>query len=119
MAFISNLDELCEQAKNNTFYRRVIETYNDTQSVVMHLIPGEDIPMEIHKGKIQFLFVFSGEGKVFTGDRTSFVNSGDIIIIPSDTEHYVGNSGKDPLKLISFYSPPEHPKNRVNERKPK
>lgn len=36
------------------------------------------------------------------------LEDGVAVIIPAGTEHYIKNTGKDPLKLYTLYSPPEH-----------
>ena len=39
------------------------------------------------------------------------------VIIPSGTWHNVVNTGDEPLKLYSLYSPPEHPDGTVHRTK--
>ena len=53
------------------------------------------------------------------GDPATAQEVGDdwAVIIPSGTWHNVVNTGSEPLKLYSLYSPPEHPDGTVHRTK--
>lgn len=103
----------------NLFYRKILFTGPNLQLAVMSLEPGEDIPFEIHDGD-QFIRVEQGQAYVIVEDEEFILNVDDIIIIPQGSEHYVSNNSlKDDLKLYSIYSPPEHPKDKLNISQPK
>lgn len=107
---------------NNENYRYVVYTSEQMQLVLMSLKPGEDIHKEIHYGTTQFIKVEEGEAKVklgASGEKTFILKSGDCILIPANTYHYVLNSGTMDLKLYTLYSPPEHPKDRIDITNPK
>lgn len=104
----------------NKKYRKVVHTIEDKfQLVLMCLNVGEDIPMETHKKVTQFIRVEKGYGLATINDKKYKLRDGSAVTIPPNTPHYIKNTSKTkPLKLYSIYVPPEHPKNRVNDRQP-
>lgn len=103
---------------DNQNYRYVVYTSEQMQLVLMSLKPGEDIPREIHPVTTQFIKVEKGKARVEIEDKIYKLESGDSIMIPSNKHHYVVNIGDDDLKLYTLYSPPEHPRDRVDITKP-
>lgn len=101
-------------AKENPYYRRVVKTTDYSQTVLMSLKPGRDIPTETHDGIDQHLIIVSGDAYVRIDNDDHNLFSGDYILIEAGKEHYVKNIGYDDLKIISVYSPPEHPDNRID-----
>lgn len=104
--------------KNNN-YRKVLVTTNQTQLVLMCLIPGEDIPAEVHQGTTQFIRVEEGKASVVVDGKKKTLKAGDAIVIPAGSKHYVKQLGTKGLKLYTLYSPPEHPEGLVQQRQPK
>ena len=103
----------------NEDYRRVIQTTPQTQLVIMSLKPGEDIPSEIHTHGTQFIRIESGVGVAVIDRKVTNLKTNDFIIIPPGKRHYILNTSvTKSLKLYTLYSPPEHPKNKVNKRQP-
>lgn len=102
--------------KRNTKYRVVLHTTKQQQLVLMSLEPGEDIPMEVHTDTTQFIRVESGRGVIQIGRKLFKIRDGFSLVIPAGSSHYVRQIGPDPLKLYTIYSPPEHPKNRIDIR---
>jgi mannose-6-phosphate isomerase-like protein (cupin superfamily) len=80
------------------------------QIVLMALIPGEDIPKEVHDGT-QFIRVEAGTGIAIVDGRRYMLKDGISLTIPAGAKHYIKNNSKDnkALKLYSIYTPPEHP----------
>ena len=103
---------------NNDYYRRVIFTSKNIQLVLMSLLPGEDIPMEVHKGD-QVVHIEQGTGIVTINNKTYFIITESLVIIPAGSSHYFKNIGKNKMKLYSIYSPPEHSLNGYDITKPK
>ena len=108
----------------NTDYRRVIYTDKYQQLVLMSIPVGEDIPLEVHPHVSQFLRIEAGQGVVKSGKNKNHlkqvkVKDGSSVNIPNGLYHHVLNTGQEPLKLYSIYSPPEHPKETVQKMKPK
>lgn len=110
-----NIEKATLENKN---YRKVITTTKQMQLVLMSLEKGEDIPKEKHNDITQFIRVESGKGTVSIGRKTYRMGDGDSIIIPAGKWHYIKNMGNKPFKLYTIYTPPEHPKNTVQKRKP-
>jgi mannose-6-phosphate isomerase-like protein (cupin superfamily) len=113
-----------EQATlDNDTFRRVLFTGDHTQLTVMRIGPGEDIGLEAHHDRDQFLRVEQGEARVEFGraegsvDETYEVSGDWAIIVPAGVWHNVVNTGDEELKLYSLYSPPEHPPETVHRTK--
>ncbi len=91
----------------NTDFRRVLFTAEHSQLVLMALKPAEDIGAEVHTLD-QFFRVEQGSGEAeMYGVRTS-IHAGTAILVPAGTRHNIINTGADPMKLYTLYSPPNH-----------
>ncbi len=103
----------------NKFFRQVLFTGKYTQLVVMCLKPGEEIGNEVHKTVDQFFRIEEGTAKfVLKGKEEYKVKAGDAVIVPAGTFHNVINtSKKDPLKLYTLYSPPNHKPGTIHKTK--
>ena len=107
---------------NDTF-RTVLFTGDHTQLTVMRIGPGEDIGLEAHDDRDQFLRIEQGSARVEFGktadavDETYDVEDDWAIIVPAGIWHNVINTGDGDLKLYSLYSPPEHPDGTVHRTK--
>ncbi len=94
-------------AIGNDHFRRVLYTAKHCQLVVMALKPDEDIGAEVHKLD-QFFRVEAGSGEaVLDGVRTA-IQAGSAVVVPAGAKHNIINTGKEPLKLYTIYSPPNH-----------
>jgi len=107
-----------KETLKNKNYRKVIHTTDEQQLVLMSLNPGEDIPPEIHEDTTQFFRIEQGEGIAIVNKKVYVLENGIALTVPPNTSHYIKQIGSKPLKLYTIYSPPEHPKNRVNVRQP-
>jgi len=114
--FVGDIEKLTEK---NKYFRQVLFTGKYAQLVVMSLQPGEEIGNEVHHTVDQFFRIEEGEAKfVFNGKEEHVVKSGDAVLVPAGTFHNViNNSSKDPLKLYTIYSPPNHPDGTVHKTK--
>ena len=107
---------------NDTF-RTVLYTGDHTQLTVMRLAPGEDIGLEAHHDRDQFLRIERGQARVEFGTakdaiaETHEVSDDWALIVPAGIWHNVVNTGDGELKLYSLYSPPEHPPDTVHRTK--
>ena len=102
--YIEHIDALTVA---NTDFRRVLFTAEHSQLVVMALKPAEDIGAEVHTLD-QFFRVEQGNGEAeLNGVRTS-IHAGTAILVPAGTRHNIINTGADPMKLYTIYSPPNH-----------
>lgn len=118
--WVGNIER--ETVDDETF-RTVLFTGESAQLTVMSIAPGEDIGGEVHEGHDQFLRIESGRARVELGGRegtpaeTHDVEDDWAVIVPSGEWHNVVNTGSEPLKLYSLYSPPEHPDGTVHRTK--
>ena len=111
VGFIDNIEEKTEQ---NNFFRQVLYTGKHTQLVVMSLLPGEEIGMEVHPQVDQFFRIEEGQAKVVIDGEEHEVDEGFAIIVPAGSQHNVINTGDNPLKLYTLYSPPNHPDGTIH-----
>ena len=94
-------------ATGNEDFRRVLYTARNCQLVVMTLKPKEDIGAEVHKLD-QFFRVEQGHGEaVLDGVKTS-IQAGYAVVVPAGARHNIINTGTEPMKLYTIYSPPNH-----------
>jgi len=113
MIFSTDIEK---QTLDNTSYRKVLHTTDESQLVVMSVNSGEYIPAETHDDGTQFIRVESGKG-VILGDGTEVqLSDGMSAMIPNNTSHHIKNVSNVPLKLYTLYSPPEHPAGRIDVR---
>lgn len=103
--FIDDIEKLTEENDN---FRKVLYTGKHMQLVLMTLQPGEEIGLEVHDGHDQFFRIEEGEGEVVINGVTTQVEDDDAVIVPAGAEHNVINTGNEPLRLYTIYSPPEH-----------
>ena len=103
--FIDDIEKLTEENDN---FREVLYTGKHMQLVLMTLQPGEDIGLEVHEGHDQFFRFEEGEGEVVIDGVTTPIEDDDAVIVPAGAEHNVVNTGDEPLRFYTIYSPPEH-----------
>ena len=102
--YIQDIDAL---AIANSDFRRVLYTAEHSQLVLMALLPAEDIGSEFHTLD-QFFRIEQGTGEAeLDGVRTP-VHAGSAVLVPAGTRHNISNTGADPMKLYTIYSPPNH-----------
>lgn len=106
-----------QAAKENTDFRRVLFTGPHSQLVLMALAPSEEIGTEVHTDVDQLLYVVKGEGVAVLGDTRQSFDKGAVFCVPAGTTHNVINTGDEPLKLFTVYSPPQHAPETVHHTK--
>lgn len=94
--------------KENINFRKILYTGEESQLVLMNLIPGEEIGSEVHSDNDQFFRFESGNGDVIINDIEYSVTDGDAVVVPKGATHNVINTGSVPLKLYTIYSPAHH-----------
>jgi mannose-6-phosphate isomerase-like protein (cupin superfamily) len=109
--------DLKKAVKENEFYRKVLFTGKSSQLVVMALEPGEEIGSEIHSVD-QFIYMVKGDGRSAIEKDEAKFEEGDALCIPAGVLHNVVNTGDEPMKLFTVYSPPQHAANLVQQSKP-
>lgn len=106
-----------DETKENNDYRRVLYTAKNSQLVVMSIEPGEEIGEEVHELD-QFIRIEEGKAKVVL-NKTEETDIEDdwAVIIPAGVWHNVINTGDEPLKIYTIYTPPEHKDGVVQKTK--
>lgn len=116
--FVTNIEEATEQNKN---YRTALWTGQNLQLTLMSIEVGEDIGLEVHPDRDQFLRIEKGKGLVQMGtskDKLDFEEKAEedyAIFVPAGNWHNVTNTGDQPLKLYSIYAPVQHPFGTVHK----
>ena len=109
-------DNIEEATISNTDYRRVVFTAKNCQLVYMSLEPGDEIGEEVHDVD-QFIRADAGSGEsIVNGESREFAD-GNAIIVPAGSKHNIVNTGSEPLKIYTIYSPPQHHKDTVQKTK--
>ena len=103
--YISNIEK---DTLENENFRKVLYTGKTSQLVLMSLMPGEEIGEEVHNDVDQFFRFEKGQGKVAIDGVEHAVTDGFAVVVPQGARHNVVNTGVEPLKLYTVYSPPEH-----------
>ncbi len=110
----ANIENLTEE--NNNF-RKVLYTGEESQLVLMSLLPGEDIGSEVHSENDQFFRFEEGDGNVIINETEYSVSDGDAVVVPKGATHNVINIGDKPLRFYTIYSPAHHKDGIVRETK--
>src|SRR5687768_14880861 len=112
-----NSFDIVETAQSNDAFRRVIHTGKHSQVVAMTIPPGGEIGEEVHEGVDQVLIFLQGHGDaILEGERNPFEEN-DLVFVEAGTRHNFINTGEDPLRLVTIYSPPEHAPGTVHATK--
>ena len=102
--YVQDIESIATQNEN---FRKVLYTAKHCQLVVMSLKPKEEIGAEVHKLD-QFFRVEQGTGEAVLDGVTTAIRAGYAVVVPAGTRHNIINSGAEPLKLYTIYSPPNH-----------
>ncbi len=76
----------------------------------MMIAPGasEGGPGNRHRGSDQWLYVVSGTGVAVVNRRRISLRRGTMLVIETNDEHEVMNTGRAALKTINVYVPPAY-----------
>ncbi|CAN5205832.1 cupin domain-containing protein [soil metagenome] len=102
--FVKNIEGI---ALENEAFRQVLYTAKHCQLVVMALKPEEEIGAEVHHLD-QFFRVEEGTGEAVLDGVSTAIRAGFAVLVPAGTNHNIVNTGTEPLKLYTIYSPPNH-----------
>lgn len=108
---------ILKSARENEYFRRVLDSAQNTQIVVMIIPPGGEIGMETHPDNDQVLLLVAGTGKVILNGEEAPYETGDVVLVRAGTEHNFVNTGDEPLKIVTTYSPPHHPAGTIHKTK--
>lgn len=113
MPYVNNLEKDTEENEN---FRKVLNTTEKSQLVVMSLLPHEDIGEEVHDVD-QFIRIEKGEGKAVLNGEESEIKDGFAVVIPAGTRHNIINTSNTEMKLYTIYTPPEHADGTIHKTK--
>ncbi|HEX4611183.1 MAG TPA: cupin domain-containing protein, partial [Urbifossiella sp.] len=96
---------------------RIFIDHAHSLAVSMTLAPGGagGGPGDGHKGRDQWLYVFSGCGAVVAAGEYVELLTGMLVLIEKGKTYEVRNTGSNPLKVLVVYAPPVSNPHR-NER---
>ncbi|NLE07064.1 MAG: cupin domain-containing protein [Parcubacteria group bacterium] len=115
MTYVNNIEK---DTLENENFRKVLNTTDKSQLVVMSLLPGEDIGNEMHDDVDQFIRIEQGSGKLILNNNEEYDIEDDYaFIIPAGTWHNVINTGNNHMKLYTIYTPPEHADGTIHKTK--
>jgi len=109
--------DIMEMARENEDFRREVITGEHSQVVLMAIPPGVDIGEEVHPDVDQILLFVEGDGEAILEGESAPVSAGRLVFVRAGTRHNFRNAGAGPLKLVTVYSPPEHPPGTVHRTK--
>ena len=104
MGFVQNIEAM---AIENNHFRQVLYTGKYSQLVLMSLRAEEEIGEEVHTLD-QFFRVEQGTGEAVLDGQRTLIKAGFAVLVPAGTRHNIINTGREPLKLYTVYSPPNH-----------
>jgi mannose-6-phosphate isomerase-like protein (cupin superfamily) len=116
-------DNIEDLTKANQTFRTVLRVGEHSELTLMSIEPGSEIGLEVHPNIDQFLRVEAGQARVQAGpakddlSETYDVRAEWAFIVPAGTWHNVINTGSEPLKLYTVYSPPNHAPGTVHATK--
>lgn len=115
--YVANLNRMVRQ---NPYFRAAVWTGEYLQTTLMSIPVQGEIGLELHEDTDQMLRVEQGIGLVMMGagkDNLDFrqrVMMNDVIFVPAGIWHNIVNIGSGPLRIISTYAPPHHPRGTVH-----
>lgn len=114
MTYVNNIEK---DTLENDYFRKVLNTTDKSQLVVMSLLPGEEIGEEVHKDVDQFIRIEKGKGKAVLDGEEFDMEENFAIVIPAGTRHNIINTGDGDMKLYTIYTPPEHADGTIHKTK--
>jgi len=108
---------IVKDTQENTNFRRVLFTGQNSQLVIMSIPPGGEVGKETHKYTEQTLFFLSGTGEGELNNKKFPIIPGDVVVVVPGTEHNFVNTGTQDLQIYTVYAPPNHIDGRVQRTK--
>jgi mannose-6-phosphate isomerase-like protein (cupin superfamily) len=106
--------DLVGAALGNDAFRRVIETGEHAQVVLMTVPVGEQIGEEVHPHTDQLFIFAAGHGEAIVDGRANPIAPNDLVFVRAGTRHNIVNHGSVPMRLITIYAPPQHRQGTVH-----
>jgi quercetin dioxygenase-like cupin family protein len=68
--------------------------------------PETDMQPHTHDDKEEIIFVIDGHGEAVVGGSAEPLEANTAVIFPIGVEHVVKNKGKNPLRFVFMFNPP-------------
>jgi len=117
MSYETYAANVAELARQNTDFRRVLNTTGHVQLVLMYVAPGGEIGSEVHEDTDQILSFVDGKGEALLGEQRREIIAGDVVVVPAGTRHNFVANGGQALRLYTVYSPPHHRPGTIHRTK--
>lgn len=90
----------------------ILLEHRRAQAAVMVVAVGdyEGGPDNRHRGSDQWVFVVSGTGQAIVAGRRTALGANTLLLIERGETHEIRNTGRMPLKALTFYTPPAYTK---------
>jgi mannose-6-phosphate isomerase-like protein (cupin superfamily) len=109
--------DIVAAARSNEAFRRVVDTGEHEQVVVMTIPAGGEIGEEVHSDTDQVLIFVEGHAEAQLDGKSSEVGPNDLVFVRAGVKHNFLNRGDAPLRLITIYAPPHHEPGTVHQTK--
>lgn len=109
--------DIVAAARSNDAFRRVVDTGEHEQVVVMTIPAGGEIGEEVHPDTDQVLIFVEGHAEAQMDGTSSDVGPNDLVFVRAGVRHNFLNRGDAPLRLITIYAPPHHEPGTVHRTK--
>ena len=103
-----------DEARKNEAYRRILFTGARSQLALMTIPPGGDIGLESHAHVEQVIFIASGQGKAIVNGADTPIGAGHVLVATPNARHNIVNTGTEPLRIYTVYTPPNHLDGRLH-----
>lgn len=104
-------------ALENTNFRKVVYTGQNSQLVLMSIPPAGEIGEETHRDIDQILFLVDGEGEAVIEGQSFAFTEHEVVFVPAGTKHNFKNTSDKDLKLYTVYSLPAHKDGTIHKTK--
>ena len=106
-----NTDTIGAKTVSDHVYNKMLFTDSLTSSFA--IVIKKEVKAHKHLTHAEHVVVLEGTAQMKLGDKRFEIKKGDVIFIPKNTIHSVKNTGKIPLKVLSFQAPYFDGKDRV------
>ncbi len=113
--FMAQFD-IFQAAFDNTAFRRVLFTSENCQVAVMSIAPNESLESAL-TATDKYIIVLHGSGKAAIAGKEMEIKIGNFISILAGDAHALENTGREDLKLIVIYCPPQFSAEAIHGRR--
>ena len=109
--------DILAAARTNDAFRRVVQTGDHEQVVIMTIVAGGEIGDEVHPDTDQVFIFVEGRGEAKIDGESRAVGPNDLVFVHAGSRHNFLNRGDGPLRLITIYAPPAHAPGTIHQTK--